>query len=146
MSYKLLKVCKTAATSCHEMGSEWSDCCSSLIAFVQVSKKPPEAHPCEAFLACKRTDTNAGHVHARRRAAAVTLRPLAAHVPSAHLSIEEVQSRIAEPESKSALSTIVHLYCMSVKAMAMEEIAHLQQGNFPLIDIEGLNQKEFAEL
>mmetsp|Transcript_60323 Transcript_60323/g.143703 ORF Transcript_60323/g.143703 Transcript_60323/m.143703 type:complete len:659 (-) Transcript_60323:229-2205(-) len=32
----------TAATSCHEMGSEWSDCCSSLIAFAQTSKKSQE--------------------------------------------------------------------------------------------------------
>mmetsp|Transcript_13411 Transcript_13411/g.31509 ORF Transcript_13411/g.31509 Transcript_13411/m.31509 type:complete len:651 (+) Transcript_13411:91-2043(+) len=30
----------TAATSCHEMGSEWSDCAGSLIAFAQTSKRP----------------------------------------------------------------------------------------------------------
>mmetsp|Transcript_17731 Transcript_17731/g.41122 ORF Transcript_17731/g.41122 Transcript_17731/m.41122 type:complete len:653 (-) Transcript_17731:54-2012(-) len=80
----------TAATSCHEMGSEWSDCCSSLIAFVQVSKKPPE-------------------------------------------------------EVQRFTHRIVRLFCL-LHAMAMEEIAHLQQGNFPLIDIEGLNQKDLRGL
>mmetsp|Transcript_5961 Transcript_5961/g.13124 ORF Transcript_5961/g.13124 Transcript_5961/m.13124 type:complete len:664 (+) Transcript_5961:97-2088(+) len=80
----------TAATSCHEMGSEWSDCCSSLIAFVQVSKKPPEV-------------------------------------------VQQFTHRV------------VRLFCL-LHAMAMEEIAHLQEGNFPLIDIAGLNQQDLKAL
>eukprot|EP00404_Azadinium_spinosum_P058988 CAMPEP_0180702846 /NCGR_PEP_ID=MMETSP1038_2-20121128/6327_1 /TAXON_ID=632150 /ORGANISM="Azadinium spinosum, Strain 3D9" /LENGTH=581 /DNA_ID=CAMNT_0022734613 /DNA_START=15 /DNA_END=1760 /DNA_ORIENTATION=+ len=32
----------TAATSVHEMGSEWVDACASLLSFAQISKKPPQ--------------------------------------------------------------------------------------------------------
>jgi len=76
----------TAATSVHEMGSEWIDACSSLISFAQVSLRPAE-------------------------------------------------------EIERFAHHTVRLFCL-LHAMAMEEIATLEDKQFPLLDIEALQKQD----
>eukprot|EP00928_Gymnodinium_smaydae_P071706 TRINITY_DN5520_c0_g2_i1.p1 TRINITY_DN5520_c0_g2~~TRINITY_DN5520_c0_g2_i1.p1 ORF type:complete len:604 (+),score=110.08 TRINITY_DN5520_c0_g2_i1:183-1814(+) len=80
----------TAATSAHEMGSEWSDACASLIAFAQVSKR-------------------------------------------------------SAVEVATFTHTVLRLFSM-LHGMSMEEIATLEDENFPLLDVKGFHADDLKAI